>query len=79
MHGTFYFQLALSAASPVHRGYLSDIDTRWPVLSQSFDDRTDEEKGQKVCKMHPNNCYRQKIMQSVMNLFEQRDTITLHK
>ncbi|CAG2215450.1 GCLC [Mytilus edulis] len=42
--------LALSAASPVHRGYLSDIDTRWPVLSQSFDDRTDEEKGQKPLK-----------------------------
>ncbi|CAC5380898.1 GCLC [Mytilus coruscus] len=42
--------LALSAASPVYKGYLSDIDTRWPVLSQSFDDRTDEEKGQKPLK-----------------------------
>ncbi|XP_063416057.1 glutamate--cysteine ligase catalytic subunit-like [Mytilus trossulus] len=42
--------LALSAASPIQRGYLSDIDTRWPVLSQSFDDRTDEEKGLKPLK-----------------------------
>jgi len=40
--------LALSAASPVYRGYLSDFDTRWTVISQSVDDRTDEELGLKV-------------------------------
>ena len=38
----------MSAAAPVHRGYLSDLDTRWPMLSQAMDDRTDEELGLKV-------------------------------
>ncbi|KAL5013742.1 hypothetical protein ScPMuIL_008012 [Solemya velum] len=38
--------LSLSAASPIYRGYLSDIDTRWSIISQSVDDRTKEEKGE---------------------------------
>lgn len=37
--------LALSAAAPVYRGFLSDVDCRWDVISASVDDRTDEEKG----------------------------------
>ncbi|RUS73617.1 hypothetical protein EGW08_018623 [Elysia chlorotica] len=37
--------LALSASSPIFRGYLSDIDTRWPVIAASVDDRTREERG----------------------------------
>lgn len=37
--------IALSASSPVWRGYLSDIDCRWNVLKQAFDDRTKEERG----------------------------------
>ena len=41
-------QLALSAASPAFRGYLSDIDCRWSVISASVDDRTEEERGLKV-------------------------------
>ena len=41
-------QLALSASSPIFRGYLADIDCRWPVISGSVDDRTDEERGKKV-------------------------------
>jgi glutamate--cysteine ligase catalytic subunit len=37
--------LALSASSPVWRGYLADVDCRWSVISGSVDDRTiDEEK-----------------------------------
>ena len=39
--------LALSAASPFWRGYISDIDARWKVISDSVDDRTDEERGVK--------------------------------
>ena len=35
--------LALSASSPIWRGYLSDIDCRWNVLKQGTDDRTAEE------------------------------------
>ncbi|KAH9508372.1 hypothetical protein Btru_050935 [Bulinus truncatus] len=37
--------LALSASSPVYRGYLSDYDVRWPVMTESFDDRTKDERG----------------------------------
>lgn len=40
--------MALSAAAPIFRGHLADIDARWTVISQSVDDRTDEEKGEKV-------------------------------
>lgn len=42
--------LALSAASPIYRGYLADIDARWTVISQSVDDRTKEERGEKDLK-----------------------------
>lgn len=35
--------MALSAASPIFRGYLTDVDCRWSVISGSVDDRTDEE------------------------------------
>lgn len=38
-------QMALSAASPFYRGYVSDIDCRWGVISASVDDRTQEERG----------------------------------
>ena len=38
--------MALSAASPIHRGYLSDRDCRWQVVSQSVDDRTKQESGE---------------------------------
>lgn len=37
--------MALSAASPVHRGLLADTDCRWNVISGSVDDRTKEERG----------------------------------
>ncbi|XP_014673812.1 PREDICTED: glutamate--cysteine ligase catalytic subunit-like [Priapulus caudatus] len=36
--------LALSAASPVYRGYLSDVDCRWDVIAASVDDRTRGER-----------------------------------
>lgn len=38
--------LALSAASPVYRGYLTDMDCRWNVISCAVDDRTAEESGE---------------------------------
>ena len=46
-----FLQLSLSAASPIYRGQLSDLDTRWTVISQSVDDRTEEERGLKVRKV----------------------------
>jgi glutamate--cysteine ligase catalytic subunit len=38
--------LALSASSPIWRGYLADIDCRWNTISGACDDRTLEELGQ---------------------------------
>jgi glutamate--cysteine ligase catalytic subunit len=39
--------LALTAASPIYRGYLTDNDCRWSVISGSVDCRTPEERGEK--------------------------------
>lgn len=36
--------LALSASSPIYRGYLADIDCRWNVIAASVDDRNEEER-----------------------------------
>lgn len=36
--------MAVSAASPIFRGYLADQDCRWNVVSASVDDRTREER-----------------------------------
>ena len=40
--------MALSAATPILRGFLSDLDCRWCVIAGSVDDRTPEEMGIKV-------------------------------
>ncbi|MPC29345.1 Glutamate--cysteine ligase catalytic subunit [Portunus trituberculatus] len=37
--------LALTAASPLYRGYVADVDCRWDVIAASVDCRTREEKG----------------------------------
>lgn len=47
--------MALSAASPIHRGYLTDRDCRWSVIAASVDDRTKEELGEEPLK---NNVFR---------------------
>ena len=47
--------MALSAASPVHRGYLTDRDCRWGIISASVDDRTKEELGEEPLR---NNSFR---------------------
>ncbi|GAB5592020.1 glutamate--cysteine ligase [Umbelopsis nana] len=39
--------LALTGASPIYRGLLSDVDCRWNVIASSVDDRTPEERGLK--------------------------------
>lgn len=48
-------QLALSAASPIYRGFLTDVDCRWNVISASVDCRTREERGLEPLK---NNKFR---------------------
>ncbi|CAM2724594.1 unnamed protein product [Rotaria socialis] len=35
--------LSLTTACPIWRGYLSNVDSRWNILSQTTDDRTKEE------------------------------------
>lgn len=37
----------MSAASPLYRGFLTDVDCRWNVISCSVDCRTAEERGLK--------------------------------
>jgi glutamate--cysteine ligase catalytic subunit len=41
-------QLALTAASPLYRGYIADVDCRWNVIAGAVDDRTEEERGLRV-------------------------------
>ncbi|CAG8686079.1 45543_t:CDS:10, partial [Gigaspora margarita] len=38
-------ELALTAATPIWRGYLSDMDCRWFALVKGTDDRTKKERG----------------------------------
>jgi glutamate--cysteine ligase catalytic subunit len=37
--------MALSAASPIFKGYLADTDCRWYIIAGSVDDRSKEERG----------------------------------
>ncbi|KAH9985371.1 glutamate-cysteine ligase catalytic subunit [Russula vinacea] len=43
--------LALTAASPLWRGYIADVDCRWNVIAGSVDDRTEEERGLKAWEL----------------------------
>ena len=40
--------LALTAATPIYKGFLADTDVRWNQISGAVDDRTAEELGEKV-------------------------------
>jgi len=40
--------LALTAATPVYKGFLAETDVRWNQISRAVDDRTAEELGEKV-------------------------------
>lgn len=40
--------LALTAATPIYKGFLADTDIRWNQISRAVDDRTEEELGEKV-------------------------------
>ncbi|XP_028130655.1 glutamate--cysteine ligase [Diabrotica virgifera virgifera] len=42
--------LAFTAASPLHRGFITDIDCRWNIIAGSVDCRTEEERGLKPLK-----------------------------
>lgn len=45
--------LALSAATPIHKGTLTNKDVRWGVISQSVDDRTCAERGEAAYPVDP--------------------------
>ncbi|KAH9814845.1 glutamate-cysteine ligase-domain-containing protein [Melampsora americana] len=38
--------LALSAASPIYKGFLTDVDCRWSVISGAVDDRNQDERAE---------------------------------
>lgn len=40
--------LALTAATPIYKGFLADTDVRWNQISRAVDDRTREELGEEV-------------------------------
>ncbi|KIW62261.1 glutamate-cysteine ligase [Phialophora macrospora] len=42
--------LALTAATPIYKGFLVDTDVRWNQISRAVDDRTAEELGEKPLK-----------------------------
>ncbi|KAF2278785.1 glutamate-cysteine ligase [Westerdykella ornata] len=42
--------LALTAATPIYKGFLADTDVRWNQISKAVDDRTAEELGEKPLK-----------------------------
>ena len=48
-------QHALSAAAPIFRGYLADVDCRWNVIAAAVDDRTLEERGLEVSNIYWRN------------------------
>lgn len=48
---------ALSAASPIFKGKLADIDLRWTVISQSVDCRTEEERNPSSAHYIPKSRY----------------------
>ena len=38
--------LAMTAATPIFKGRLADVDARWDIIAQSVDDRTPAERGE---------------------------------
>ena len=40
--------LALTAATPIAKGLLTDTDVRWNMIAAALDDRTQEESGDRV-------------------------------
>lgn len=49
--------LALTAGSPIFKGKLADIDTRWDIIAASVDDRSPEERDIKSEKYLPKSRY----------------------
>ena len=45
--------MALTAAAPIFKGQLADIDVRWSVIAASVDDRTPQERGEYVVPGSP--------------------------
>lgn len=49
--------LALTAATPIYKGFLADTDVRWNQISRAVDDRTPEELGERVSPNRCKSCY----------------------
>lgn len=48
--------LALTAATPIYKGFLADTDVRWNQISSAVDDRTREELGELVSSVVFSDC-----------------------
>ena len=48
--------LAMTAATPIFKGRLANIDVRWDVIAQSVDDRTPAERGLIVDEVYDKKC-----------------------
>ncbi|OMJ79404.1 hypothetical protein SteCoe_20557 [Stentor coeruleus] len=70
--------LALSACTPYFKGKLSDFDSRWSVLSQSLDDRTEDEVVRSVLpRCSPSALY---LSQCITNKSEYNDvSVNIHQ
>ncbi|KAL2725268.1 glutamate--cysteine ligase catalytic subunit [Vespula squamosa] len=65
--------LALTAASPFYRGYMTDVDCRWNVISCSVDCRTQEERGLKPLEENQFRIYKSRYDSIDSYLSEQGD------
>ena len=54
--------LALTAATPIYKGFLADTDVRWNQISRAVDDRTPEELGEKARTMTSSIAYSNSIL-----------------
>lgn len=49
--------LALTAGTPIYKGFLADTDVRWNQIVRAVDDRTREELGEEVCELTRGECF----------------------
>lgn len=75
--------LALTAATPVYKGFLADTDVRWNQISRAVDDRTPEELGEKVgsvarfpCRFRSTN-EKQSLWRTTVGEYRNPDTLPI--
>ncbi len=54
--------LAMTAATPIFKGRLSNVDARWDIIAQSCDDRTPYERGEIPVKVDSNSTNSEEVV-----------------